>query len=117
MEEWNIKAQWIGSRDISDHCPISLVSSNKNWVRKPFKCINGWLEHKDAKLFMETKWKECKVDGLIAHIVNEKLKYVKENLNVWNREVYGVMDLNIDSIVKEINKMVVETVEESVWDG
>lgn len=45
------------------------------------------------------------------------LKHVKENLKVWNREVYVVMDLNIESIVKEMNKMEEEAVEESEWGG
>lgn len=54
---------------------------------------------------MEEKWKECKVVGWMAHIVKEKLKYLKENLKVWNREVYGYLDLNIDQISKEMNKL------------
>lgn len=90
-------------RDVSDHCPVWLVSSNKNRGPKPFKFINGWLEHKDGKSFIEEKWKEHKVDSWMVDIVKEKLKYVTEKLKVWNREVYGVLDLNIENIVKELN--------------
>lgn len=54
-----------------------LLSSCKNWGPKPFEFINGWLKHKDGKQFMEEKWKECKVVGWMAHVVKEKLKYLK----------------------------------------
>lgn len=70
---------------------------------KPFKFINGWLEHKDGKAFMEEKWRECKAEGWMAHIVKDKLKYLKEQLKVWNKEVFGFVDLNIEQISKELN--------------
>lgn len=28
---WQVSAQWVGDRDISDHCPIWLVCSNSDW--------------------------------------------------------------------------------------
>lgn len=43
ITKWNINAQWIGDRDISDHCPIWLVSSNLNWVQSHlYSTIVGW---------------------------------------------------------------------------
>lgn len=50
-----------------------------------------------------SRWKELKVEGWMTPIVKEKLKCVKEKVKVWNREVYGALDLNIESIVKELN--------------
>ncbi|PNX92374.1 cysteine-rich receptor-like protein kinase [Trifolium pratense] len=38
------KGQWIGDRDISDHCPVWLLSLLCNWGPKPFRVINGRLE-------------------------------------------------------------------------
>ncbi|MCH82646.1 hypothetical protein A2U01_0003457, partial [Trifolium medium] len=32
-----VSGQWIGDRDISDHCPVWLICSNLNWGPKPFK--------------------------------------------------------------------------------
>jgi hypothetical protein len=42
-----ISNQWVGDRDISDHCPIWLLSSNLNWGPKPFKFNNCWIDHPD----------------------------------------------------------------------
>jgi exonuclease III len=52
-----ISSQWIGDRDISDHCPIWLVFSHVNWGPKPFRVINSWMEHPDFYSFVETTWK------------------------------------------------------------
>lgn len=114
VDLWKVRAQWIGDRDASDHCPMWLVSSNKNWGPKPFKFINGWLKHKDSKAFIEEKWKEHEVEGWMAQIVKEKLKYVKEKLKVWNKEVYGIMDLNMENIVREMNVLEEEVESEEV---
>lgn len=48
-----MKAQWIGHWDISDHCPVWLVISSKNWGPIPFRLVNDWLEHKEGKQFIE----------------------------------------------------------------
>lgn len=39
----------------------------------------------------------------MAFVVNEKLKLLKEKLKVWNKEVFGYMDLKIEETVKEMN--------------
>ncbi|MCI46653.1 hypothetical protein A2U01_0067894, partial [Trifolium medium] len=43
------------------------------------------------------------IEGKKAFILKEKLKRVKEELKRWNKEVFGVLDLNIESTVKELN--------------
>jgi exonuclease III len=48
-----ISGQWIGDRDISDHCPIWFIDSSNNWGPKPFRFINGWLEHPEFFPFVE----------------------------------------------------------------
>lgn len=105
MDLWKVKAQWIRDREVSDHCLVWLVSSNKNWGLKPFKFINGWLDHEDGKRFIEEKWGECKVEGWMAHIVKEMLKYLKDKLKVWNREVYRILDISIEGLIRDLNVM------------
>ncbi|GAU45706.1 hypothetical protein TSUD_86820 [Trifolium subterraneum] len=41
--------------------------------------------------------------GKKAFIIKEKLKRLKEALKVWNREVFGIIELKIDMTVKELN--------------
>ncbi|GAU32897.1 hypothetical protein TSUD_393180 [Trifolium subterraneum] len=96
--------QWVGDRDISDHCPIWLESSNLNWGPKPFKFNNCWLEHADFIPFVKATWESMDIRGKKAFIVKQKMKRSKEALNKWNHEVFGIMDLNIEKTVKDLNE-------------
>ncbi|MCH80186.1 LINE-1 reverse transcriptase like, partial [Trifolium medium] len=89
--------------DISDHCPIWLDASKDNWGPKPFRVINGWLEHPDFISFVENAWKGFDVHGSKTYILKEKFKLLKECLKKWNREVFGILDLEIEKTVKDIN--------------
>ncbi|KAL8515851.1 hypothetical protein ACS0TY_014523 [Phlomoides rotata] len=52
-EEWIRK--WLNQmlkgmgRTISDHCPIYLQNSLRDWGPKPFKFFNVWLSHPEFK--------------------------------------------------------------------
>jgi hypothetical protein len=98
-----IAGQWIGDRDISDHCPIWLTVSPNNWGPKPFRVINGWLEHPDFYQFVERSWKSFNVQGRKAFVLKEKFRLLKDCLRKWNKEVFGILDLNIDKTVKDLN--------------
>ncbi|MCH81419.1 LINE-1 reverse transcriptase like, partial [Trifolium medium] len=103
IEKGGVTGQWIGDRDISDHCPIWLLCSKLDWGPKPFKFNNCWLDHAEFKPFVEKLWSNMKIEGKKAFILKEKLKRTKEELKKWNKEVFGVLDLNIDSTVKKLN--------------
>ncbi|GAU51623.1 hypothetical protein TSUD_414500 [Trifolium subterraneum] len=100
-----ILGQWIGNRDISDHCPVWLICSNLNWGPKPFKFNNCWLKHPELSLFVTRIWVKMNVTGKKAFVIKEKLKRLKEELRGWNREVFGILDLNIENTVKELNEL------------
>lgn len=53
ISTWKVAAQWVGNRDISDHCPIWLDCSSYDWGPKPFRFNNCWLQHKDFKDFVD----------------------------------------------------------------
>ncbi|MCH90510.1 hypothetical protein A2U01_0011426, partial [Trifolium medium] len=105
IEKGGISNQCIGDRDISDHCPIWLMSSKLNWGPKPFRFNNCWLEHPDFLAFVKTTWENMEIQGKKAFIIKEKLKRLKEALKVWNHEVFGILDLKIDKTVKELNEV------------
>ncbi|GAU30605.1 hypothetical protein TSUD_62250 [Trifolium subterraneum] len=105
IEKGSITNQWVGDRDISDHCPIWLESSNSNWGPKPFKFNNCWLDHPDFIPFVKTTWEQMDICGKKAFIVKEKMKKLKEALKAWNREIFGLMDLNIEKTVKDMNEV------------
>lgn len=53
----------------------------------------------------------------MAHIVKEKMMYLRNQLNEWNKDVYGVLDVNIKGLVKDLNIMEEEEVSEGNLDG
>jgi exonuclease III len=105
VTKYDITGQWIGDRDISDHCPVWLLSSSVNWGPKPFRVINGWLEHPEFLSFVQNAWKSFEVHGKKAYVLKEKLKLLRDRLRNWNREVSGYLDLNIEKTVNDINNI------------
>jgi hypothetical protein len=79
------------------------VTSTLNWGPKPFRVINGWLEHPEFLPFVEKVWKSFNVHGRKAFVLKEKFKMLKDCLRKWNKEVFGILDLNIEHTVKELN--------------
>ncbi|PNX99941.1 cysteine-rich receptor-like protein kinase, partial [Trifolium pratense] len=100
-----ITNQWVGDRDISDHCPIWLECSNRNWGPKPFKFNNCWIDHPGFFDFVKQTWASTSVNGSKVFILKEKLKRLKEALKLWNKDVFGFKDLSIDNTVKELNEV------------
>lgn len=63
ISTWQISAQWVGARDISDHCPTCLACLVVDWGPKPFRFNNCWLEHKDFNSFVEESCRNFNVGG------------------------------------------------------
>lgn len=101
----NIGAQWIGDKDISDYCPVWLMSSSLNWGPKPLRFNNCWLEHEDFKEFIRHSWNSFKVEGRDYHVLKEKLRLLKQKMRTWSRDIFGLKDLRIENIVKELNEI------------
>jgi hypothetical protein len=103
IEKGGISNQRIGDRDISDHCPIWLECWRLNWGPEMFKFLNCWLQHPEFNSFVKDTWDSTIIRGNSAFILKEKMKSLKEALKNWNREVFGIVDLNIEKTVKELN--------------
>lgn len=103
VSPWDVTAQWVGNRDVSDHCLISLQGDSTNWGPKPFRFNNCWLQNSVFFDFVVSSWVGLKVDGWKAFAFKEKLKLMKEKLKVWNKEVFGNLDNKIDSLIADLN--------------
>lgn len=109
-EEWikkwpDLNLRSLG-RTISDHCPIFLQSSTKDWGPKPFKFINGWISHPEFASMVKSKWESYIVDRWSSYILKEKLKLLKTDLKVWNKDVFGMLDTSI-----EVKKAAIDTLD------
>jgi hypothetical protein len=62
LECWGDGSVWVGSRDISDHCPLILKNLVFDWGPKPFRFNNHWLEDKNFKKVVES-WRGQQVNG------------------------------------------------------
>ncbi|XP_058785888.1 uncharacterized protein LOC131660624 [Vicia villosa] len=103
IEVWEVVDQRIEKRDISDHTPIRLNVGKIDWGPKPFCFNNSWLKHEDFKAFMAKEWLCLEIRGRGDFVLIEKLKKLKDRLRVWNREVFGWIDLRVEEDTEKIN--------------
>jgi hypothetical protein len=81
-----------------------------------FKFLNCWLQHPEFNSFVKDTWDSTIIRGNSAFILKEKMKSLKEALKNWNREVFGIVDLNIEKTVKELND-IEELIANDVYDS
>lgn len=72
------------NRSISDHCPLLIECESENRGPKPFKNLDVWFTNPRFKKLVEHEWK-----NLHSLPFQEKLKRLKEPINVWNKKVFG----------------------------
>ncbi|XP_077226384.1 uncharacterized protein LOC143862957 [Tasmannia lanceolata] len=78
---------------LSDHTPITIQLNQSPQIPKPpFKFFSMWLEDLSVFEVVERAW-NIEIDGSPLFIVVKKLKEVKGSLKIWNREVFGRIDI------------------------
>lgn len=78
VSSWGVVGQFIGSRDVSDHCPIWLEVDKTDWGSKSFKFNNEWFSHLDFLPFMKKEWESLEVRGRGDFILKGKFRIIKE---------------------------------------
>ncbi|XP_070031561.1 uncharacterized protein [Nicotiana tomentosiformis] len=74
---------------ISDHNPIMMESGD--WDSNPsyFKFENRWLNTEGFLEKIKIWWQSYDVNGTPDFILVQKLKLLKKDLTIWNREEFG----------------------------
>lgn len=111
IESWGVDIYTTGSRSISDHCPIWIKPNRTNWGPKSFKCFSYWYGHPDFVPFVLSFWSNVSIQGKKVYRLKEKLRRLKDKLKVWNREVFGLLNLNVEEAIAELNSLDVLVVE------
>ncbi|XP_058744347.1 uncharacterized protein LOC131616936 [Vicia villosa] len=93
----------IGSRDISDHCPVWLIINKEDWGPKPFLFNNEWFSDKDFIPFVKKEWLALKLNGRGDFVLKEKLRLIKDRLTWWNKNIFGKYDLEVEEGVRVLN--------------
>jgi len=80
----------------SDHFPILLHFENSQTTFKSqFKFLNMCTLHENCKHVIQDSW-NTNVIGCPMFILNQKLKILKQNLKIWNKNVFS----NVHMLVK-----------------
>ena len=89
VEVWSHCKQLVLSRLVSDHCAIVIRDKYVHWSPKLFRSLDVWQSDSKFKVFLKEKWLNYEVQGGRIFIFKEKLKKLKADLKVWNKEVFG----------------------------
>ena len=105
LEAWPSCQQFVLNRSISDHCAIVLKEVVVDWGPRPFRSLDVWQKDRRFKEFVNLKWASYDVQGGGIYIFKEKLKKLKADLKVWNKEVFGDVNLAREELQKRINEL------------
>ena len=81
-----------------------------NWSLKPFKVFSCWYEHPHFVSFVSNMWNASNVQRVFRF--KEKLRRLKDNLKRWNREVFGILDLNVEEAISQLNSLYIQVAAE-----
>ena len=81
------------SRPESDHCPVMLDSDGIKSGSSPFRFENMWLKFEGFKDLLRGWWQSLHFSGSFSFVLASKLKALKGILRVWNKKVFGRVEL------------------------
>ena len=90
-------------RPVSDHCPVLLDSEGINSRPSPFRFEIMWLKFDCFKDFLRDWWQSLHFSGSFSFVLASKLKALKGILRVWNKEVFGRVDLQKKEALSRIS--------------
>jgi len=102
MEKWPTCKQYVQRREVSDHCAIVVKSVVRDWGPKPFRTIDAWLSEKGFGEMVKMKWNSYPSRGSGFIKIKEKLKWLKRDLKLWNKDVFGNLNTSKKRFLKEI---------------
>jgi len=97
--------QYVQQRKVSDHCALVVKSVDKDLGLRPFRTIDAWHMERGFNGMVKEKWQSCVVRGNEITKLKDKLKMLKGDLKVWNRDVYGNLHTKNRDILQEIESM------------
>lgn len=105
------------SRELSDHCPVTLTTRTADFGPLPFKFFNSWVQKDGLAELVTSSWAEFRGYGTADAFLAAKLRHVKQKIRLWRNNSIQVekkdsVDLRnlIDSLDK---KSVVSPLNES----
>jgi len=82
-----------------------LKTSSTDWGPKPFRSIDVWQSDERVKDFVISKWQRYEVQGSGIYVLKEKLKKLKADLKVWNKDTFGNLNQAGEDIQRHIQNL------------
>ena len=90
-------------RPTSDHFPILLEGGGLRRGPFPFRFENMWLKEEGFKDLIRNWWQGIEVTGRASYRLVVKMKELKQNLKVWNRDVFERLESNKASALRQVD--------------
>ncbi|KAK3189252.1 hypothetical protein Dsin_028813 [Dipteronia sinensis] len=100
------------SRNLSDHCLITIGVPKDDWGPTPFRFFNNWKEDKEMIGDARIGWNECEAKGTKGFVLFAKAKAAKARLKKWQR-----LKKSQHSIIPDIEKHLAEVEGTAQRDG
>ncbi|RVW53000.1 Suppressor of mec-8 and unc-52 protein-like 1 [Vitis vinifera] len=89
-------------RPTSDHFPILLKGGGMSRGPSPFRFENMWLKVEGFKELLREWWQGGERVGRASFRLAAKMKVMKEKIKVWNRDVFGRVEVNKGLALRQI---------------
>jgi len=99
---WPMCKQYVQWREVFDHCALVVKTLDKDWGPKLFRTIDAWHMERGFSEMVKEKWKSFSVQGDGITNLKDKLKMLKGELKIWNKEVYGNLYTTKECILRDI---------------
>ncbi|RVW96466.1 hypothetical protein CK203_029756 [Vitis vinifera] len=87
----------------SDHFPILLKGGGLRRGPSPFRFENMWLKVDGFKDLLRDWWQGVGRRGRASFRLAAKMKVLKEKIKVWNRDVFGRLEVNKSSALQQVD--------------
>ncbi|GJS45101.1 RNA-directed DNA polymerase, eukaryota, reverse transcriptase zinc-binding domain protein [Tanacetum coccineum] len=96
-------------RYLFDHRPNLMRETHYDYGPIPFRFLHYWFDMEGFDTFVEETWKEAHVVDFNAMVkLMKKLKYLKENIHVWNKakkEITKNSKISLKAELAELNSV------------
>lgn len=96
-----LAAQVMG-KPFSDHAPIRFNCDIQDWGPCPLRFQAMWLHNTDLLERMKVWWELFSFHGSAGFVLAKKLQALKAEIKVWNKDVFGRIDRQMEEILVEL---------------
>lgn len=105
LEYWSTISYYTLHRYHSNHHLLLLSTSTARFMEpRPFQFHGMWIQHPSFMDLVCTIWL-MSIQASLMRVVFGKLKALKSALQVWNIEVFGNLDQNIQKAYSSLTKL------------